>query len=259
VVERLNPAVVNIDTTTRGAARRACGGARRIRRTSSTGRSTSARRAGDCRAAAPGGFIIDADGSILTNHRRRSRGADHGEASDGRCAADRMDPDTDIALIKVDGQGGPLVGAARRFVDAADGEWSARSATRPATSTPSRSAWSASSAASCRHEPRQLHQTDAADQFRQQRRAADQLARRGHRHQRGDQLARDSIGFAVPSTAPAVAAAAARGRVSRATWGSGGATSTPTSMIAELNVDHGALAQDVTADHRPTAGMRPTT
>jgi serine protease Do len=93
VVERINPAVVNIDASGPGAF---------------DGRR---RRSGPTdvpRRGAGSGFIIDADGSILTNHHVID-GAERivVKLSDGRTLRGRVigaDPDTDIALIKVDGQ-----------------------------------------------------------------------------------------------------------------------------------------------------------
>jgi serine protease Do len=112
VVERLNPAVVNIDATSRSRDNR-----RRRGRgdapdqndgpsdfgTPRNDRDTPRRGAGT-------GFIIDADGSILTNNHVIDR-ADRitVKLSDGRTLHARIigtDPDTDIALIKVDGQSG---------------------------------------------------------------------------------------------------------------------------------------------------------
>ncbi len=111
VVERINPAVVNIDATTRGREPR--------RRRDRTGipdppepfdfggprneRDAPHRGAGS-------GFIIDADGSILTNNHVVERAERIVvKMADGRTMRARIigtDPDTDIALIKVDGQTG---------------------------------------------------------------------------------------------------------------------------------------------------------
>jgi serine protease Do len=120
IVERTNAAVVNIDATTRG------------RDSSSrppwpTGVPEPAEPFGGSfdpgtprpdrdvpRRGAGTGFIIDADGSILTNHHV----VDRAERiivtlSDGRIFRARVlgtDADTDIALIKIDGQAGlPVV------------------------------------------------------------------------------------------------------------------------------------------------------
>lgn len=108
VAERLNPAVVNIDASSR---------ARRLNRQSeNNGRTPSRpdafedpfefRRRGEApRRGAGTGFIIDTDGHILTNHHV-IEGADRitVKLTDGRSLrADVVgsDPDTDIALIKV--------------------------------------------------------------------------------------------------------------------------------------------------------------
>jgi serine protease Do len=129
VVERINPAVVNIDATARGAE-----GRRRRGRTSipdppdspfdfgprGDGREGPHRGAGS-------GFIIDADGSILTNNHV----IDHAERiivklSDGRTFRARTvgaDPDTDIALIKIDGQGGLPVAPLGDSSSLRMGEW----------------------------------------------------------------------------------------------------------------------------------------
>src|SRR5438309_4584207 len=112
VVERINPAVVNIDSTTQGHERR-----RKSRSgppdppdmfdapfdfgTPRPDRDAPHRGAGS-------GFIIDADGSILTNNHVIDRAERITvKLSDGRSFRARVvgtDPDTDIALIKIDGQ-----------------------------------------------------------------------------------------------------------------------------------------------------------
>src|SRR5262245_28743538 len=91
VVERINPAVVNVD---------ASGPATVADRTRRARREVPRQGAGS-------GFIVDSDGSILTNHHV-IEGAERiiVTLSDGRSMRAQLigsDPDTDIALIKVDG------------------------------------------------------------------------------------------------------------------------------------------------------------
>ena len=131
VVERINSAVVNIDATTPGRA----GGNRRGRPGNNDPpdlfdgqpdfgprRDQSAPRRG-----AGSGFIIDADGSILTNEHVIDRAERITvKLSDGRTLLARVvgaDPDTDIALIKVDGQGGLPVAPLGDSSTLRMGEW----------------------------------------------------------------------------------------------------------------------------------------
>jgi serine protease Do len=106
IAARLNPAVVNIDATARGraAGRLLDDSARRGTDAPFGGRFSDAPRRGTGT-----GFLIDADGNILTNHHV-IEGAERlmVKLADGRTLrADVVgsDPDTDIALIKVAGNG----------------------------------------------------------------------------------------------------------------------------------------------------------
>lgn len=103
IAERLNPAVVNIDTTSRGARRRRL--APLPDAPEPFGRPQQRDRDGPRRGAGTG-FIIDAGGLILTNHHVID-GAERimVRLIDGRVLrAERIgsDPDTDIALIKIE-------------------------------------------------------------------------------------------------------------------------------------------------------------
>jgi serine protease Do len=122
VVDRINPAVVSIDASSRAHDSR-----RRRNRTDvpqpdtfdspfdfpprrDSDRGDDNGRADPTRRGAGTGFIIDADGSILTNHHV----VEHADRitvklSDGRNLRAHVigsDQDTDIALIKIDGQSG---------------------------------------------------------------------------------------------------------------------------------------------------------
>src|SRR5579871_2793765 len=128
VVERINPAVVNIDATTRGREPR--------RRRDRTGIPDppepfdfgSPRNERDAPHRGTGsGFIIDADGSILTNNHVVDRAERIiVKMADGRTMRARVvgtDPDTDIALIKVDGQSGLPVAPLGDSSTLRMGEW----------------------------------------------------------------------------------------------------------------------------------------
>ena len=126
--ERVNPAVVHITCRTAGAGRR---------------RSETRPTEGDTVRGEGSGFIVDPEGYILTNHhlvavaeRIRVRLADKRELPATLVGAD---PSTDLALLKVDAAGLPPV----PLGDSDGCAWasgSARSATRIASSTRSRSA-----------------------------------------------------------------------------------------------------------------------
>jgi serine protease Do len=107
IAERINPAVVNIDATTR--SRRSLRLPNRGIRPDVQEEPFDYRRRGSDapRRGAGTGFFIDAQGHILTNHHV-IEGAERitVKLTDGRSLRARVigsDPDTDIALIKVDG------------------------------------------------------------------------------------------------------------------------------------------------------------
>ena len=127
VVERINPAVVNIDATARGQDSRRRRGRTSIPDPPDGPFDFGPRERDSPHRGAGSGFIIDADGSILTNHHV----IDHAERivvkfGDGRTALARIigsDPDTDIALIKVDGMTGLPVAPLGDSATLRTGEW----------------------------------------------------------------------------------------------------------------------------------------
>ena len=134
VVARVNPAVVNIDATSKARGRRGHG------HQNGSGDdedgdlfdapfdSVQPKRDGDPTRRGEGtGFIIDPDGSILTNHHVIDRAERITvKLSDGRSLKAHVigsDPDTDIALIKVDGQTGLPVAPLGDSSTLRAGEW----------------------------------------------------------------------------------------------------------------------------------------
>jgi serine protease Do len=108
VAESLNPAVVNIEATTRAGGRR-----RRATEPSPFDDANPGPQGqGSVRPQSGSGFVIEGDGQILTNyHVIQSAERIMVKFSDGRNLQARVlgiDPDTDIALIKVDAKNLPV-------------------------------------------------------------------------------------------------------------------------------------------------------
>ena len=255
VVERLNPAVVNIDTTTpRGGRRRQEEPADGQRE-----RDTPRRGSGS-------GFIIDADGSILTNHHVVDRAERITvKLSDGRTLKARLigsDPDTDIALIKVDGQSGLPVAPLGDSSTLRMGEWVCaignplgyeHSVTVGVVSFLGRKLFDMSLD--------NYIQTDAAINYGN---SGGPLI-----NARGEVIGINSaissrasnIGFAVPinGASSVLPQLRARGRVSRGYMGVGlRDVDLDLERSLKLTVEHGALVQDITAGSpADRAGVRP--
>ena len=271
VVERINPAVVNIDATARGRdARRRRG---RVAIPDVPGAPIDGPDGGPRsdrgdvpRRGAGSGFIIDADGSILTNHHVIDRAERIiVKLSDGRTLRARVigaDPDTDVALIKVDGQSGLPVAPLGESSRLRMGEWVCaignplgydHSVTVGVISYLGRKLFDQALD--------NYIQTDAAINFGN---SGGPLI-----NSRGEVIGinaaissrASSIGFAVPinGASSALPQLRARGRVSRGYMGVGlRDVDADLERSLKLSVDHGALVQDITAGSpADRAGLRP--
>ena len=270
VVERLNPAVVNIDTTTRGSGKRPR--ARGARPSDPPDQFDgpfdfgTPRERDSPRRGAGSGFIIDADGSILTNHHVVDRAERITvKLSDGRTLRARLigsDPDTDIALIKVDGQGGLPVAPLGDSSTLRMGEWVCaignplgyeHTVTVGVVSFLGRKLFDMSLD--------NYIQTDAAINFGN---SGGPLI-----NSRGEVIGinaaissrASSIGFAVPinGASSVLPQLRARGKVSRGYMGVGlRDVDADLERSLKLTVEHGALVQDITAGSpADRAGVRP--
>ena len=266
VVERINAAVVNIDATARGQE-----GRRR------RGRPTAPDPDGPFdfgprgerdgpRRGAGSGFVIDADGSILTNHHVID-GAERimVKLSDGRSLRARtigMDPDTDIALIKIDAPGSLPVAPLGDSSSLRMGEWVCaignplgyeHSVTVGVVSFIGRKLFDMSLD--------NYIQTDAAINFGNS--GGPLINARGEVIGINAAISSraSSIGFAVPINAAAaiLPQLRARGRVSRGYMGIAlRDVDADIERSLKLAVSHGALVQDVTAGSpADRAGIRP--
>ena len=269
VVERINPAVVNIDATSRGRDQR--------RRRGRAGPPEAPDpfdgplefgppRGETPRRGAGSGFIIDPDGSILTNNHVIDRAERITvKLSDGRTLRARVlgaDPDTDIALIKVDGQTGLPVAPIGDSSTLRMGEWVCaignplgyeHSVTVGVVSFLGRKLFDMSLD--------NYIQTDAAINFGN---SGGPLI-----NSRGEVIGinaaissrASSIGFAVPinGASAVLPQLRTRGRVSRGYMGVGlRDVDQDLERSLQLTVDHGALVQDITkGSPADRAGLRP--
>jgi serine protease Do len=264
VVERINPAVVNVDATSIEV--------------DSSGRRGRSGWAGDLfgdRQGAPretprrgtgSGFIIDSDGSILTNYHV----VEHAERivvklSDGRTLRARVlgaDVDTDIALLKVDGQQGLPVAPLGDSANLRMGEWVCaignplgyeHSVTVGVVSFLGRKLFDASLD--------DYIQTDAAINFGNS--GGPLINARGEVIGINAAISSraSNIGFAVPinGATAVLPKLRANGRVSRGYIGVVlRAVDADTQQSLKLTVNHGALVQDVTESSPASrAGLRP--
>jgi serine protease Do len=269
VVERLNPAVVNIDTTTRGNASRRRRGDRpadppdRLDGPMDFG---GQRERDAPRRGAGSGFIIDSDGSILTNHHVVDRAERITvKLSDGRTLRARLigsDPDTDIALIKVDGQTGLPVAPLGDSSTLRMGEWVCaignplgyeHSVTVGVVSFLGRKLFDMSLD--------NYIQTDAAINFGNS--GGPLINARGEVIGINAAISSraSNIGFAVPinGASAVLPQLRARGKVSRGYMGVGlRDVDADLEHSLKLTVDHGALVQDITTGSpADRAGLRP--
>ena len=269
VVERINPAVVNIDATTRGRdSRRRRGGTRPDPPDSFDGPSDfgTPRERESPRRGAGSGFIIDADGSILTNNHVVDRAERITvKLADGRTVRARLvgaDPDTDIALIKIDGQTGLPVAPLGDSSTLRMGEWVCaignplgyeHSVTVGVVSFLGRKLFDMSLD--------DYIQTDAAINFGNS--GGPLINSRGQVIGINAAISSraSSIGFAVPinGASAVLPQLRARGRVSRGYMGVGlRDVDGDLERSLKLPVDHGALVQDITAGSpADRAGLKP--
>jgi len=269
VVERINSAVVNIDATM---------GAREPRRRRGTNGPDGGEPLGGPldlvprpdrdtpRRGAGSGFIIDADGSILTNNHVIERAERITvKLSDGRTLRARVigaDADSDVALIKVDGQTGLPVAPLGDSSTLRMGEWVCaignplgyeHSVTVGVVSYLGRKLFDMSLD--------NYIQTDAAINFGN---SGGPLI-----NSRGEVIGinaaissrASSIGFAVPinGASAVLPQLRARGRVSRGYMGVDlREIDSDLEQSLKLTVDHGAMVQDVKAGSpADRAGLRP--
>jgi serine protease Do len=267
IVERINPAVVNIDATARGKDR----GKRRNRQPAEPSDPLEQPFDLNPRPDAPhrgagSGFIIDADGSILTNNHVIDRAERITvKLSDGRSLRARVigaDPDTDVALIKIDGQSGLPVAPLGDSATLRMGEWVCaignplgyeHSVTVGVISFLGRKLFDASLD--------NYIQTDAAINFGNS--GGPLINARGEVIGINAAISSraSSIGFAVPinGASAILPQLRARGRVSRGYIGVALRDVDPDLQRAlNLNVTHGALVQDITqGSPGDLAGLRP--